>query len=160
MIGCRRSWIAAVRFWTCCTNWLNSPSFAPSIEAGGPLEASSGSPRPTSREDRRLALTERFWDFLAMVLLEKVWEMCMFKSLSPLPSAPICCRQITLRTDSPHRICKTTTGQKPGPGFFPGRRHSDAQVSGAFRREGWATDKEWSNGQKESPPMEVFVTLL
>ena len=27
-------------------------------------------------------------------------------------------------------------GQKPGPGFFPGRRHSDAQVSGAWKRVG------------------------
>ena len=51
------------------------------------MEVSSGSSHSTSREDRRLALTERFWDFLAMVLLGKNvgGETCIFKSLSFLP---------------------------------------------------------------------------
>ena len=51
------------------------------------MEASFGSPRPTSQEDHRLALTERFWDFLAMVLLGKNMggETGTSKSLSFLP---------------------------------------------------------------------------
>ena len=48
------------------------------------MEVPSGSSRSTSREDRRLALTERFWDFLAMVLLGKMWEVrCVFTLVSP-----------------------------------------------------------------------------
>ena len=123
------------------------------------MEASSGSSRPINREDRRLALTERFWDLLAMVLLEKVWETCMFTSLPPLPGAPICCRQITLQLDSSHRICKTITGQKPGPGFFLGRR--------ALRRSSqwclekcWATDKrmeQWREREFSPPQKEAWL---
>ena len=50
------------------------------------MEASSGSSHPTSREDHRLALTERFWDFLAMVLLRKMWEVrCVYSNHSHPP---------------------------------------------------------------------------
>ena len=60
-----------------------------------------------------------------------------------------------------HGICKTATGQKPGPGFFPDRRHSDAQVSGAWERVG----QQIKNGamareRVPSPPEGGLVTLL
>ena len=50
------------------------------------MEVSSGSSCPTSWEDRRLALTERFWDFLAMVLLGKMWEVRRVYSKHSRPS--------------------------------------------------------------------------
>ena len=56
------------------------------------MEASPGSSRSTSREDRRLALADGFWDFLAMVLLGRMWEVrCVYsKHPQPLLGAPIC----------------------------------------------------------------------
>ena len=125
------------------------------------MEASSGSSRPISREDRRLALTERFWDLLAMVLLEKVWEMCMFKSLSSSPTWRANLLTPNHSSDGfSHGICKTVTGQKPGPGFFPGRRHSDAQVSGAFVERVGQQIKNGAMARRRVPQTEVFVTLL
>ena len=164
MTGCQRSWIATVRFWTCCRNWINSPLFASSIGGGGPVEASSGSSRPTSREDHRLALTERFWDFLTMVLLGRMWEVrCVY---SKHPRSPTWHANLLMPNHFSdgfsHGICKTEMGQKPRPGFFPGRRALRRSSQWCLERC-WSTDKR--NGamaRKISPlPLEEgLVTLM
>ena len=60
-----------------------------------------------------------------------------------------------------HGICKTMTGQKPGPGFFPDRRHSDAQVSGAWKRVGQQIKNGAMARERIQSPLEGgLVTLL
>ena len=102
------------------------------------MEASPGSSRSTNRKDRRLALVDGFWDFLAIVLLRRMWEVrcvCTKHPRLPLPGAPICCRQITFLKDLP-RDLQNKEGSEDRTGFFPVEGHSDAQVS---IRKSWFT---------------------
>ena len=70
---------------------------------------------------------------------------------------PYCWRQTTLRMDSPTESARQQRVRSPDQGFFPGRRHSDAQVSGAWKRVGpqikngaMARERERERGREPS----------
>ena len=55
------------------------------------MEASPSSSHSTNREDRRLTSVDGFWDFLAIVLLRRMWEVRCVCTKHPRP--PFLARQ-------------------------------------------------------------------
>ena len=64
---------------------------------------------------------------------------------SPLPGAPICCRQITFPMDLPRNL-QNRKGSEARTGSLPAEGHSDAQVS-MHGSVGQQFFKNWSNGE-------------
>ena len=94
------------------------------------MEASPGSSHSTSREDRRLALADGFWDFLTMVLLGRMWEVRCVYSKHPRPPTWRA-NQLTpnhFSGGSPTGSAKQKWVRSPDQGFSPVEGHSDAQV--------------------------------
>ena len=119
------------------------------------MEASLGSSRSTSREDRRLALTERLWDFLVMVLLGRMWEVRYVCSKHSRPSY-LTCQSIDAKSPFgwilPWNL-QDRNGSEARTGYFPGR--------GALRR---SSQDAWNSvGQQlsnRSNGENFFVTPL